>query len=150
MSSGTSRISCCCTVHETIQKQDGNMQQSHVLVVLLGCVSLAAGLRCYTCLFPAISPLDCFKFPQECPAGQRCLFSEATGRRGALSVTMYEKSCAVPSQCGVSGQKYSSGLYFNYTNLCCDTDLCNSAPRSVSATLLLGLSVGLPVLGLLL
>ncbi|CAF93930.1 unnamed protein product [Tetraodon nigroviridis] len=40
---------------------------------------------------------------------------------------MYEKSCAVPSQCGLSGQKYASGLYFNYTNECCDTDLCNGA-----------------------
>ncbi|XP_055081315.1 sperm acrosome membrane-associated protein 4-like [Periophthalmus magnuspinnatus] len=122
------------------------MRRSYILVVLLCSLPLAAGLRCYTCLFPAISPLDCFKFPQECPAGQRCLFSEATGRRGALSVTMYEKSCAVPSQCGVSGQKYSSGLYFNYTNLCCDTDLCNSAPSGLRATVL---SL-LPVLGLLL
>lgn len=109
------------------------------LLVLLCCLPLAAPLRCYTCLFPAISPLDCFKFPQECPAGQRCLFSEATGRRGALSVTMYEKSCAVPSQCGVSGQKYASGLYFNYTNQCCDTDLCNAAvtPPSLSGTVLI-------------
>lgn len=40
---------------------------------------------------------------------------------------MYEKSCAVPSQCGVSGQKYASGLFFNYTNVCCDTHLCNGA-----------------------
>lgn len=40
---------------------------------------------------------------------------------------MYEKSCAVPSQCGVSGQKHASGLSFNYTNVCCDTDLCNGA-----------------------
>lgn len=46
---------------------------------------------------------------------------------GPLQVTMYEKSCAVPSQCGVSGQKFASGLYFNYTNICCDTDLCNGA-----------------------
>lgn len=46
---------------------------------------------------------------------------------GSLQVTMYEKSCAIQSQCGVSGQKYASGLYFNYTNICCDTDLCNGA-----------------------
>lgn len=124
------------------------MFQSHFLVVLLCCVPLAAGLRCYTCLFPAISPLDCFKFPQECPAGQRCLFSEAVGRRGALTVTLYEKSCAVPSQCGLSGQKYASGLYFNYTNNCCDTDLCNAAvsPFTLSRA---ALSL-LPALGLLL
>ncbi|XP_072304264.1 prostate stem cell antigen-like [Eucyclogobius newberryi] len=122
------------------------MLRSHILVLLFSCVSLTAGLHCYTCLFPAISPLDCFKFAQECPAGQRCLFSEASGRRGALTVTMYEKSCAVPSQCGLSGQKYSAGLYFNYTNVCCDTDLCNSAPCVQSATVL----ALLPVLGLLL
>ncbi|XP_010779082.1 prostate stem cell antigen-like isoform X1 [Notothenia coriiceps] len=87
----------------------------------------AACLTCYTCMFPAISPLDCFKFPQECPVGQRCLSSTATGRRGSLEVTMYEKSCAVPAQCGLSGQKYASGLYFNFTNVCCDSDLCNAA-----------------------
>lgn len=46
---------------------------------------------------------------------------------GSLQITMYEKSCAVPSQCGRSGQKYASGFYFNYTNICCDTDLCNGA-----------------------
>lgn len=40
---------------------------------------------------------------------------------------MYEKSCAIASHCGLSGQKYASGFYFNYTNLCCDTDLCNGA-----------------------
>uniref|UniRef100_A0A8D3BF15 UPAR/Ly6 domain-containing protein n=1 Tax=Scophthalmus maximus TaxID=52904 RepID=A0A8D3BF15_SCOMX len=79
------------------------------------------------CVFPAISPLDCLRFPQECSAGQRCLSSTATGRRGSLELTMYEKSCAVAAQCGLSGQKYASGLYFNYTNVCCDTDLCNGA-----------------------
>ncbi|KAI4817346.1 hypothetical protein KUCAC02_010752 [Chaenocephalus aceratus] len=50
-------------------------------IVLLFCLPLAACLTCYTCMFPAISPLDCFQFPQECPAGQRCLSSTATGRR---------------------------------------------------------------------
>lgn len=124
------------------------MSRSHVLVLLLCCLPLAAGLRCYTCLFPSISPLDCFKFPQECPAGQCCLFSEATARRGALTVSMYEKSCAIPSQCGVSGQKYASGLYFNYTNTCCDTDLCNGAgPAAALSWTVLGL---MPALGLLL
>ncbi|XP_054620209.1 protein Bouncer-like [Dunckerocampus dactyliophorus] len=118
------------------------------LLVLLCCLPLANGLQCYTCLFPAISPLDCLKFPQQCPAGQRCLSSVAMGKRGALQVTMYEKSCAIPSQCGVSGQKYASGLYFNYTNVCCNTDLCNGAAGALrwgGATLCL-----LPALGLLL
>ncbi|XP_028317697.1 prostate stem cell antigen-like [Gouania willdenowi] len=103
------------------------MTRSHLVPLLLCCLPLAASLRCYTCVFPAISPLDCLKFPVECPAGQRCMSSEATGKRGALQLNMYEKSCAVPTQCGVSGQKYASGIYFNYTNLCCDTDLCNAA-----------------------
>uniref|UniRef100_A0A3B4VBJ2 UPAR/Ly6 domain-containing protein n=1 Tax=Seriola dumerili TaxID=41447 RepID=A0A3B4VBJ2_SERDU len=106
-------------------------------------------LRCYTCLFPAISPLDCFKFPQECPAGQRCLSSTATGRRGKI-LTMFEKSCAIAAQCGVSGQKYASGLYFNYTNVCCDTDLCNGAV-SIAALSWGGVALSLlPALALLL
>lgn len=46
---------------------------------------------------------------------------------GPLHLTIYEKSCANPSQCGRSGQKYSAGVVFNYTNDCCDTDLCNRA-----------------------
>ncbi|XP_030268482.1 prostate stem cell antigen-like [Sparus aurata] len=103
------------------------MSRSQLLIVLVCCLPLAASLQCFTCVFPAISSLDCLKFPQECPAGQRCLSSTATGSRGSLQVTMYEKSCAIPSQCGVSGQKYASGLYFNYSNVCCDTDLCNGA-----------------------
>ncbi|XP_008289762.1 prostate stem cell antigen-like [Stegastes partitus] len=103
------------------------MSRSQLLFVLLCCLPVAACLKCYTCVFPAISPLDCLKFPLECPAGQRCLSSVATGRRGALQLTMYEKSCAVSSQCGLSGQKYTSGIFLNYTNVCCDTDLCNEA-----------------------
>ncbi|CAJ1083237.1 prostate stem cell antigen-like [Xyrichtys novacula] len=103
------------------------MSHSQILIVFLCFLPLAASLQCYACVFPAISPLDCLKFPQECPAGQHCLSSTATGKRGALTISMYEKSCAVSSQCGVSGQKYTSGLYFNYTNECCDTDLCNGA-----------------------
>ncbi|CAG5887440.1 unnamed protein product, partial [Menidia menidia] len=87
----------------------------------------SACLRCFTCVFPAVSPLDCLKFPLECPAGQRCLSSEASGKRGGIQLTIYEKSCAVSSQCGLAGQKYSAGIYFNYTNDCCDTDLCNGA-----------------------
>ncbi|KAM9384491.1 sperm acrosome membrane-associated protein 4-like [Pholidichthys leucotaenia] len=103
------------------------MPRSQLLILLMCCLPLAACLRCYVCLFPAISPLDCLKFPLECPAGQRCLSSVATGKRGDLKLTMYEKSCAVPSQCDQSGQKYASGIDFNYTNICCDTDLCNQA-----------------------
>lgn len=46
----------------------------------------SACLRCYTCVFPAICPLDCFMFPQECPTGQRCLSSTATGRQGETQI----------------------------------------------------------------
>ncbi|XP_037549029.1 sperm acrosome membrane-associated protein 4-like [Nematolebias whitei] len=119
------------------------MPRLALLIGLLACLPLAACLRCYTCVFPAISPMDCLKFPLECPAGQRCLSSEATGRRGVIQMTIYEKSCAVPTQCGLSGQKYASGINFNYTNNCCDTDLCNGA-GSIGA-----LSWGGAVLGLL-
>uniref|UniRef100_A0A8C6LRG6 Snake toxin/toxin-like domain-containing protein n=1 Tax=Nothobranchius furzeri TaxID=105023 RepID=A0A8C6LRG6_NOTFU len=94
------------------------MNYSAIVYIIKSCLS------CYTCVFPAISPMDCLKFPLECPAGQRCLSSQATGRRGEAQIY---KSCAVSSQCGLSGQKYTSGVYFNYTNDCCDTDLCNRA-----------------------
>ncbi|AWP21380.1 putative prostate stem cell antigen-like [Scophthalmus maximus] len=107
-------------------------------------------LRCYTCVFPAISPLDCLRFPQECSAGQRCLSSTATGRRGSLELTMYEKSCAVAAQCGLSGQKYASGLYFNYTNVCCDTDLCNGATSGAALSWGRAAACLLPALALLL
>ncbi|XP_023146491.1 prostate stem cell antigen-like [Amphiprion ocellaris] len=126
------------------------MPRPQLLFVFLCCLPLAACLKCYTCVFPAISPLDCLKFPLECPAGQRCLSSVATGRRGALQMTMYEKSCAVSSQCGLSGQKYTSGVFFNYTNVCCDTDLCNEA-TAIAALSWRGLMLWmLPTLGLLL
>ncbi|KAM3596842.1 uncharacterized protein V6R79_021591 [Siganus canaliculatus] len=108
------------------------MSRSQCLIVLLCCLPVAACLHCFVCVFPAISPLDCLKFPQECPAGQRCLSSTAVGRRGSLELVMYEKSCAVSSQCGVSGQKYASGLYFNFSNICCDTDLCNAGATATA------------------
>lgn len=39
-------------------------------------------LFCYTCVFPAISPLDCIRFPLKCPPGQVCLSSRAVGEKG--------------------------------------------------------------------
>ncbi|KAL7858677.1 hypothetical protein AOLI_G00187790 [Acnodon oligacanthus] len=61
-------------------------------ILVLCCLPLAVmSLTCYTCMFPAISPLDCLKFPQECPAGQRCLSSVATGVRGSISIVLHEK-----------------------------------------------------------
>ncbi|XP_011479032.1 prostate stem cell antigen-like [Oryzias latipes] len=109
------------------------MSRLELLMGLLCCLPLAACLRCYSCVFPAISPLDCLEFPLECPAGQRCLSSEASGHQGPIYLTIYEKSCANPSQCGRSGQKYSAGVVFNYTNDCCDTDLCNGAGPAAAA-----------------
>lgn len=39
-------------------------------------------LFCYTCVFPAISPLDCIRYPMKCPPGQLCLSSRAVGQKG--------------------------------------------------------------------
>ncbi|XP_022527609.2 lymphocyte antigen 6D-like [Astyanax mexicanus] len=113
------------------------------VLLLLCCLPLAVlSLECYSCVFPAISPLDCLKFPQECPEGQRCLSSEAVAVRGSVVIVLHEKGCAMETQCGKSGEKHAAGLNFTYDNQCCDTDLCNSALR-VSAPcwrdLLLGL-----------
>ncbi|KAI4900702.1 hypothetical protein NFI96_032245 [Prochilodus magdalenae] len=120
------------------------------LIILLCALPMAVmSLTCYTCMFPAISPLDCLQFAQECPAGQRCLFSMATAVRGSLSIVLHEKSCAIPSQCGLSGQKQAAGLNFTYQNHCCDTDLCNAAVRLSAPCwreLLLSLSAALVLL----
>uniref|UniRef100_A0A8C5G3M2 Ly6 domain containing, pigment cell n=1 Tax=Gouania willdenowi TaxID=441366 RepID=A0A8C5G3M2_GOUWI len=88
---------------------------------------LRSPLFCYTCVFPTISPLDCIKFPLKCPSGQLCLSSRAVGEKGDFRVVLYEKSCVLPSMCGVTGVKYTMGLNFTFTNTCCDTHLCNGA-----------------------
>ncbi|KAK2887340.1 hypothetical protein QQF64_013556 [Cirrhinus molitorella] len=104
------------------------MNSKGFFLILIGGLPLAVlSLTCYTCTFPAISPLDCLKFPQECPAGQRCLASTAVGVKGSVHIILYERSCALPSQCDLSGEKHAAGINFNYTNGCCDTDLCNTA-----------------------
>lgn len=110
--------------------------------------------HCFMCLLSIVSkfyplwpPLASIDGSDLCSLTNSSLFPALVG---ALELIMYEKSCAVPSQCDLSGQKHISGLNFNYTNVCCDTDLCNGA-GSVGAlgwgraTLLL-----LPALGLLL
>ncbi|XP_034553640.1 sperm acrosome membrane-associated protein 4-like [Notolabrus celidotus] len=84
-------------------------------------------LFCYTCVFPAILPIDCIRFPIKCPREQVCLSSRAVGEKGDLHVVLYEKSCIPPSLCGVTGQKYTMGLNFTFTNECCNTHLCNGA-----------------------
>lgn len=45
-------------------------------------VCASVPLFCYTCVFPAISPLDCIRFPLKCPPGQVCLSSRAVGEKG--------------------------------------------------------------------
>lgn len=82
-------------------------------------------LLCYTCVFPSISPLDCLKFPSRCPLGQVCLSSKAVGQRGDLEIVLYEKSCALPALCGLTGEKFAMGLNFTFSSDCCDTQLCN-------------------------
>ncbi|XP_030596664.1 lymphocyte antigen 6H [Archocentrus centrarchus] len=125
------------------------MPHSQLLIILTCCLPLAACLCCYTCLFPSISPLDC-SLPVECPAGQHCLSSVASGRKGELQLTLYEKSCAIASQCNVSGQKYASDTSFNYTNVCCETDLCNGAVSIATLSWAGQLLCLLPALSLLL
>lgn len=46
---------------------------------------------------------------------------------GDFRVVLYEKSCILPSMCGVTGQKYTMGINFTFTNECCNTHLCNGA-----------------------
>ncbi|XP_060094210.1 CD59 glycoprotein-like [Heteronotia binoei] len=82
-------------------------------------------LRCYTCLFPTISPLDCLKFPTPCGPSQQCLTSVARGHRGALELVIQEKSCGDPSMCWAHGTRSMLGANFTYSTSCCSTDLCN-------------------------
>ncbi|KAM6994919.1 uncharacterized protein LKV04_007223 [Tautogolabrus adspersus] len=104
------------------------MSTTLVCSLLLLCLLPAAvPLFCYTCVFPAISPLDCIRFPLKCPPEQVCLSSRAVGEKGDLRVVLYEKSCILPSLCGVTGEKYTMGLNFTFTNECCNTHLCNGA-----------------------
>ncbi|KAM9852063.1 uncharacterized protein ACBR49_005171 [Aulostomus maculatus] len=118
----------------------------HLLFLLL--LPAVAPLFCYTCVFPAISPLDCIRFPLLCPPGQLCLSSRAVGQRGEFRVVLYEKSCVLPSLCGLTGEKYTMGLNFTFTNECCSTHLCNRAATPAATcwtgsllTLLLSYSV---------
>uniref|UniRef100_A0A8D3DE55 UPAR/Ly6 domain-containing protein n=1 Tax=Scophthalmus maximus TaxID=52904 RepID=A0A8D3DE55_SCOMX len=90
-------------------------------------------LFCYTCVFPTVSPLDCIRFPLKCPSGQLCLSSRAVGENGHVRVVLYEKSCILPSLCGVTGEKYTMGLNFTFTNECCNTHLCNRAAIPAAA-----------------
>ncbi|KAL7849181.1 hypothetical protein SRHO_G00208040 [Serrasalmus rhombeus] len=115
-------------------------------LLLLCMLPSVVPLFCYTCVFPAISPLDCIRYPTRCPPGQRCLSSKAIGQRGDFQVVLYEKSCVLPSLCGIAGEKFAMGLNFTFTNECCDTHLCNGATtsaRGVYTGILLSLSLSL-------
>lgn len=46
---------------------------------------------------------------------------------GDFHVVLHEKSCILPSLCGVVGEKYIMGLNFTFANECCNTHLCNGA-----------------------
>jgi len=64
---------------------------------------------------------------------------------GDFRVVLYEKSCVLPALCGITGEKYTMGLNFTFTNECCNTHLCNRAATAASpywtATLLTLLTV---------
>ncbi|XP_038163625.1 protein Bouncer-like [Cyprinodon tularosa] len=105
------------------------------LLLLICCPPAVASLFCYTCVFPAVSPLDCIRFPLRCPPGQLCLSSRAVGQKGDFQVVLYEKSCVLPSLCGVRGERFALGLNFTFTNQCCRTHLCNTAAAPPSPPL---------------
>lgn len=52
---------------------------------------------------------------------------------GDFQVVLYEKSCVLSAMCGVTGEKYTMGLNFTFTNECCDTNLCNKAPIATAS-----------------
>ncbi|XP_072285824.1 lymphocyte antigen 6 complex locus protein G6c [Pyxicephalus adspersus] len=105
-----------------------------VAVTLLLLIHGGGSLRCYTCLFPTLSPMDCIKFPVKCLPGERCLFSTASGKTKNFPFILHEMSCAPSTLCGISGQKNTLGVNVTYSNTCCDTDLCN-AGTTVTTTL---------------
>uniref|UniRef100_UPI00398EE1C7 sperm acrosome membrane-associated protein 4-like n=1 Tax=Pristiophorus japonicus TaxID=55135 RepID=UPI00398EE1C7 len=99
-------------------------------------------LKCYTCIFPALTTSDCLKFPRMCLATETCLRSKAVGKKGRLKFTLYEKGCVLTTLCGVCGTKMAMGIVFTYNNSCCDTDLCNGA-TGPKAPLALTIGTGL-------
>ncbi|XP_053545163.1 CD59 glycoprotein-like [Bombina bombina] len=110
-----------------------------VCVTLILLISNGESLRCYTCLFPTIAPLECIKFPVTCPPSEQCLISTATGKKGNFQFILRERSCAISSVCGTSGEKSTLGVNVTFHNTCCKTDLCNSgtAGKASLAILLL-------------
>ncbi|TFJ96211.1 BolA family transcriptional regulator [Platysternon megacephalum] len=100
-------------------------------------------LRCYTCLFPTLAPLDCLKFVTPCAPTQRCLTSVARGRRGALELVVFEKSCGEAALCGARGTRWLLGANFTYSTACCSSDLCNGGARPAWGVLGIALPLAL-------
>ncbi|XP_068106491.1 ly6/PLAUR domain-containing protein 2-like [Hyperolius riggenbachi] len=113
-------------------KRPADMKTLTVAVVLLLLIHCGGSLKCYTCLFPTLSPMDCIKFPVNCAPKERCLSSTATGKTKHFPFVLHEMSCAVSSLCGISGQKNTLGINVTYQNTCCDTDLCNAATATAA------------------
>ncbi|XP_072920805.1 sperm acrosome membrane-associated protein 4-like [Hemitrygon akajei] len=99
-----------------------------IQLISLLCLLLPIGetLKCYTCIFPALTPSDCLKFPRMCMPTETCFTSKAVGTKGQQKLVLYEKGCVSTSLCGVCGTKTAMGIVFSYNNTCCDTDLCNA------------------------
>ncbi|XP_041429851.1 prostate stem cell antigen-like [Xenopus laevis] len=103
------------------------MTTSTIFLSLMLLLQSGDSLKCYTCLFPTISPLECLKFPVSCPPSERCLTSTASGRKGDFQFVLRERGCAINSLCDTSGQRSTLGINVTFHNTCCDTDLCNAA-----------------------
>ncbi|KAM4609538.1 uncharacterized protein O3C94_022768 isoform 1-T1 [Discoglossus pictus] len=122
------------------------MRSSAVIALIILLLHSGESLKCYTCLFPTIAPMDCVKFPVTCPPSQSCLISTATGRKGNFQFVLHERSCAITSLCGTSGERTTLGINVTFQNTCCNTDLCNSG---IAARATVGMSLLPPLLLLL-
>ncbi|XP_069491254.1 lymphocyte antigen 6 complex locus protein G6c [Ambystoma mexicanum] len=120
-----------------------------LLAALLLSLPAGDGLRCYTCLFPTVSPLECLKFELTCPPSERCSATVATGYRGDFQFVLHDRSCSVANLCDKSGMRSVLGINFTYHTTCCDTDLCNAGTRSGGGLGGLLLTVTLPLLTLM-
>ncbi|XP_051899493.1 sperm acrosome membrane-associated protein 4-like [Pristis pectinata] len=123
------------------------MKSTQLISLLCLFFSIGETLKCYTCIFPALTSSDCLKFPRMCMPTETCFTSKAVGMKGGQRLVLYEKGCVSASLCGICGTKTAMGIVFSYNNTCCDTDLCNGG---VGARALLSLALGslfLTVLG---
>ncbi|XP_059827211.1 sperm acrosome membrane-associated protein 4-like [Hypanus sabinus] len=117
----------CCHVYRDTVKSWSCTHSSYDQIIPQ-CVETEQGetLKCYTCIFPALTPSDCLKFPRMCMPTETCFTSKAVGTKGQQKLVLYEKGCVSTSLCGVCGTKTAMGIVFSYNNTCCDTDLCNA------------------------